>query len=402
MEFKELQKWLGKVEDDHHDFKEHWYHHGQKPEMVKDIFSFVNTIHHDDCFLIVGVSDDRRITGVENDGDNRLNQQKLIDFVRSLPISGEFIPKLQVETIFCGEHEVDVIRIFNTNNIPVYLGNRWNEKGLPKNGINPGQIFAREQDVNTARDSTATYSQVEALWKKHFRMDVPIEERYLYNLSDTDSWTYSETDGAVFRYNLDPDFYMELIEDDTKRFQAEAYSLDQVRTKMYWRLLNLKYRQNTIHQLLVVWLDGSRFLVVTPKFGFVKKAKEESLAYYYLTENSFEGKVQKLFETGLPLKADSGSMCNFYKGVVFYQSGEEKESVELELDAQFNTVNRWITPTKEEISSYQGIMMSDFSPDDHEIASGNVEYMLRQHKLGEIANLFLNAYRNNEATPNLG
>ena len=88
MNTEELKIWLDKPEGDHHDFKEHWYHKGQKPELVKDIFSFVNTVHHDDCLLILGVNDQRKVTGVEDDENWRLNQQQLIDFMRKLPISG--------------------------------------------------------------------------------------------------------------------------------------------------------------------------------------------------------------------------------------------------------------------------------------------------------------------------
>ena len=57
MNTEELKIWLDKPEGDHHDFKEHWYHKGQKPELVQDIFSFVNTVHHDDCLLILGVNE---------------------------------------------------------------------------------------------------------------------------------------------------------------------------------------------------------------------------------------------------------------------------------------------------------------------------------------------------------
>ena len=63
MDIEELKSWLSKPEDDHHDFKEHWYHKGQKPELVKDIFSFVNTAHHEDCLLIIGVNDQHKKIG---------------------------------------------------------------------------------------------------------------------------------------------------------------------------------------------------------------------------------------------------------------------------------------------------------------------------------------------------
>lgn len=312
MNTEELKIWLDKPEGDHHDFKEHWYHKGQKPELVKDIFSFVNTVHHDDCLLILGVNDQRKVTGVEDDENWRLNQQQLIDFMRKLPISGELIPRLGVETIHIGEHEVDVIRIFNSNNVPVFLGRKWNEKGLPNNVILPGQIFTREQDVNTARDSTADYHQVERLFKKHFRMDTPIEERYKYTLSDTSNWRYTEADGFVFQYSPNPDFYMVLCDDDEDRYKAEAYSLDQFRTKMSWQSLKIKFRQSTIDTLLVVWLDGGRLVVVKPDVGILRSDSSRPLSYYCLIENTIAGRVQNLFATGLPLTADPYSLKGLY------------------------------------------------------------------------------------------
>ena len=88
------------------------------------------------------MNDQHKITGVENDDERpSLDQQQLIDFVRKLPISGEFIPRLEVSTVYAEEHEVDVIRIFNSENVPIFLGKKWNEKGLPGNLILPGQIF---------------------------------------------------------------------------------------------------------------------------------------------------------------------------------------------------------------------------------------------------------------------
>lgn len=401
MNYEELKIWVDKPEDDHHDFKEHWYHKGQKPELVKDIFSFVNTIHHEDCLLILGVSDQRIITGVEGDGNSRLSQQQLIDFVRKLPISGEFIPRLEVDTVHAGEHEVDIIRIFNSENVPVFLGKKWSEKGLPNNVVLPGQIFTRELDVNTARDATADYHQVEKLFKKHFRLDVPIAERYKYILSDTSNWSYTEADGFVFQYNLNPDFYMILCEDDGNRYKAEAYSLDQFRTKMNWQYLKLKYRHSTIDTLLVVWLDGGRFMVVTPNFGFVRNGGSGSLAYYCLVENTIAGRVQNLFASGLPLLANPYSLNEFYNGVVLFHSEDEKNRLESLLTGHIDEIKNLIKPTENEITGVASRMAMDFESTEQEVQRSNIRSMLRQHTLGRFMNDCLLEYRSGDDVTNV-
>lgn len=393
MNSEELKLWLDKPEDDHHDFKEHWYHKGQKPELVKDIFSFVNTVHHDDCLLILGVNDQRRVTGVEDDGNCRLNQQQLIDFVRKLPISGEFIPHLEVVTIRIGKHEVDVIRIFNSNNVPIFLGKKWNEKGLPNNVLLPGQIFTREQDVNTARDSTADYHRVEKLFKKHFRMDVSIEERYKYTLSDMSNWRYTEADGFVFQYSLNPDYYMVLCDDDESRYKAEAYSLDQFRTKMSWQCLKIKFRQSTVDTLLVVWLDGARFMVVTPNLGFIRDDGNRTLSYYCFVEDTIAGRVQELFASGLPLSADPSSLDRFYKSVVLFRSKDEKDNLESLLAERIDDVEKMIKPTEDEITRVACRMAMDFESAEQEIQDTNISYMLVQNAMGRLINDCLLEYR---------
>ena len=400
MKLNELQKWISIPEDDHHDFKARWYHVGQKPEMIKDIFSFVNTSHHDDCFLILGVDDNRNIIGVEDEGSERLNQQQLIDFVRSLPISGDFIPRLKVETVQCDDHEVDVIRIVDSFNVPIFLDQRWNEKGKPTNGINAGQIFVREQDVNTSRNSTADYNQVQKLWMKHLRMDLSIKDKYKFVLSDTKHWSYTEFDSFIFSYNFDPDFYMELVEDNMRRNGIEAYSLGQFKMKMGWQCLNLKFRQSTIDQFLVVWLDGARCLVVTPNTSILKDKvnTDDSKAYYYFIEGDLDEKVQELFESGLPLKTD----CQydiFHDDVVFYNSEEEKILIESIMSHNLEIINKFIEPSSNDIQRLINQIKTEISGDDTESMPRNAEYILEQKNLGELINKILQYYRKNKEVP---
>lgn len=126
----ELQKLIGSKEDDRHDFKEQWYEPGKdgsdKAEMLKDIFSFVNTVHNEDCYLIFGVTDGtHEVVGAEN-STNRYNTQQITDWLSKLPIQPE-TPRVRIDTVNFQNHEVDIMVIQNTDKVPVFLDS---EKGV--------------------------------------------------------------------------------------------------------------------------------------------------------------------------------------------------------------------------------------------------------------------------------
>ena len=148
--------------------------------------------------------------------------------MRKLPISGELIPRLGVETIHIGEHEVDVIRIFNSNNVPVFLGRKWNEKGLPNNVILPGQDISQGNRMLTLLEiQPLTIIKLKGYSKNILEWIHQLKNGMSLTLSDTSNWRYTEADGFVF--GSSPrirDFYMVLCDDDEDRYKAEAYSLD--------------------------------------------------------------------------------------------------------------------------------------------------------------------------------
>lgn len=44
-------------ENDHRDFKLQWYKKNNRNDLLLDIMNMVNTPHHDDCYIIIGVDD---------------------------------------------------------------------------------------------------------------------------------------------------------------------------------------------------------------------------------------------------------------------------------------------------------------------------------------------------------
>ncbi len=106
------------AETDWIDYKREW--HKNKVSLLRDILSFVNTPHRKDCYLVIGVEDKTfKLCDVSNDV-NRKNNQHLINFLNEKNFSNE-MPKTEVTTLFIEGLEIDVIKIKNTSNVPLYL-----------------------------------------------------------------------------------------------------------------------------------------------------------------------------------------------------------------------------------------------------------------------------------------
>lgn len=396
MNVEELYMWLQKPEDDHHDFKAQWYDDNHKEEFVKDIFSFVNVTHHDDCFLIIGVDDKTHdVIGVEDDKYRR-NQQNIIDFLHMLPISGEYIPRVQIETVqYFNGHDVDVIRIFNTNNVPVFLNERWNARGkkttensvemgyiYTRQDIHPEQIFLREGDVNTARNQTGEFHQVEELWKKHFHLNQPILDRYLYCLQDTQNWSYFENDKIGFLYNLNPDFYM-LLKDDDATAEVESFSINFSNPKIDWQVLSLKYRQITVKSMQAAFLDSANLLFVVPDVGTPRNSFDR-IFYRNFTVNTLKNQVQNLFAVNGPNEVSKGDLIEFYKNIVVYESEEERKDTEIQLAKYGEMLTNAIKPSEEDLQKLKSHLSTRLPKGSVELSKSALTSTLMQSNAGII------------------
>lgn len=191
-------------ESDWLDFKQKW--HSDNVELLRDILSFINTAHHKDCYLIFGIEDKSYdIIGVNND-DNRKDTQKLIDFLSSKELSTE-TPKVIVESFIIKDKEIDVLTIFDTKRLPVFLKSNYKKR---QKSIYPGQIFTRIGDTNTPINTTANDPALEKLYRKRLRLDITIYERYDYLIERVNDWTYIDEEQKLL-YNFDPNFYILIV-----------------------------------------------------------------------------------------------------------------------------------------------------------------------------------------------
>jgi hypothetical protein len=378
-------------EDEFHDFKLEWYTPYQKDEMIKDIFSFVNTAHHQDCYLIFGVHDgDRKIVGIEDD-ENRLNNEEITQYLNNLPIANRNIPKIVIKTISVDNHLIDVLVIKDNNDVPVYLEKEFKPKKC-RYVIRPGQIFCRMNGIETPINGTANDYQVEKLWKKRFGLDLSINDQYKVKLLDVNNWEYFENDQVGFRYNPDPDYCMYLIDDTERRYRVESYSLSQWRTKMDWQVLKLMYRNRLIKNILVVWLDGCRFVTVTPEIAALNQATyDKMLTFQCIYADTLDFYVENFLFThkNYSTSSDYLQRSHLLKDIVVFKDKNQRDLVIELLKNKISEIQAKVQPSKEQIKKYKGKLSIDFNNSDIEYSDDNIEHMCKEKNVSEFVNNFI-------------
>ena len=106
-------------EDEWWDFKRE--HHHDKADLVHDIICMANSRADRDAYIIYGIEDKSfNLIGVEND-QNRRNQQGITDVLRSVGFAGSVRPRIEIQTVIIEQHEIDVLIIKNSFDVPYYL-----------------------------------------------------------------------------------------------------------------------------------------------------------------------------------------------------------------------------------------------------------------------------------------
>lgn len=255
------------IENDHWDFKEKW--HEDNGELLRDIINFVNTPHHDDCYIILGVNDKNgEIVGIDKD-PNRRNKQQLQDYLRRQPFAQNCYPLTNVETFKLSGHYIDVITIKNSNNVPIYLNRRVNRKGKP---MQPGLIYSRINDSNTPVDESTSDNQLELLWAKRFHLDVSIYDRYKVILMHPEDWEQiiTEDNHESYIYLRDPNFAIKVdgpLENKNSHF--ESFMMSEFNIRVEWFIIKLFYGNNEIYYNYDIPIDDSSAEIIIPDHHFI-------------------------------------------------------------------------------------------------------------------------------------
>lgn len=321
-------------EDDWWDFKRE--HHHDKAELVHDILCMANNRPRKDSYLIFGIDDESfSVIGVEND-INRRNQQGITDILRNISFAGSTRPRIEIQTIVLNNHEVDVLIIKDSLEVPYYLEKEYQDKDIKNsNGKKYGKvvssyhIYTRVVDNNTPIDKQADINDVEFLWRKRFGIDIPIMERLHILLSETDKWIF-DWGNKKYCYHIDyPEFQIIQIDDmEQGWYPAAAFYAHPV---MHFARLNIKYHNTVIHETELWSFD--QFRKYLPKADNSYVDKQENFWYTYYTLDSIEGKMLKIFTNG---SCNISSREPNYNQLLIFENADDKQCFDLFVLNHFN------------------------------------------------------------------
>lgn len=307
-----------------------------------------------------------------NNDDNRKDTQKLIDFLSSKELSTA-TPKVIVESFIIKDKEIDVLTIFDTKRLPVFLKSNY-KKG--QKSIYPGQIFTRIGDTNTPINTTANDPALEKLYRKRLRLDITIYERYDYLIERVNDWTYIDEEQKLL-YNFDPNFYILIVpcdeEEENRLYHTGDYYswlVDSSSFPSEWKINSHKsvifmYGEHKIfEENSLLDFDRDRGITISPYVSYLDFPKKD-LPYNYLIKDSRIWKFMKLFSSAWdncmsePFNSSYYSANSILENIVVYLDEEEKKDIEqyyygistiLQLELDCGII---ITPTIKEIQDLQ-------------------------------------------------
>ena len=345
--FNKLEDIIGelidlKYEGEYWDYKREW--HKDKEELIKDIIAFTNTYHSKDCYLIIGVADNGDIIGVQD--KNKKRQADLIDMINSCNFSGAKKPEISVQTILVKEKEIDILTIYDIEEIPISIKKR-NGKQYK---LNPGAIYTRVGDMNTPINETADDYIVEKLWKKRFRLETDIIEQYKKVLRDKWHWRQNK---SGWYYNFDPNFnIIEVEEENELALPFYAYNMVNENTSYY--NLELVYKGVEIDEYQEVVLDSGRYLITSPEKELLQLIPRsgEYYEYRYFVRDSLNFLLYDFLYREEDHKEDSYAKMHLDEILIIFNDNDE--SVKFREYAQSN-LSKLVEDTTNEISNiYKG------------------------------------------------
>ena len=140
------------------DFKKEFV--GYTADLLHDILCLSNNTENRDAYLIHGVTDDCKVVGVNKE----VITHELYDFLKSKQFAGDHLPEVEVKRIYYKHNILSVIVCKSSKHVPFYLTDKYQ-------GVFSHQIYTRTGDTNTPKNKHASYSDIETLWRIHFKRE---------------------------------------------------------------------------------------------------------------------------------------------------------------------------------------------------------------------------------------
>ena len=338
-------------EDEWWDFK--CKHHKDKATLVHDITCMANIRANRDAYIIFGVDNAFCIVGVEKkEEDNedeyiRRTQQNIVDILQSVKYAGGVRPRIEMRTIKLENHEIDVLIVKNTHDVPYFLAKPYQDaKVKSQDGkeigktVLPFHIYTRVVDTNTPIDGHADINHVEYLWRKRFGIDLQPKERLFLLLDDIDKWN-CDWGNRNYAYHSDaPEFQIKRIGMLEKARLPEPVAYFYASPEMYFAKMHIMYHSTILHETELWTFDEMRKEL--PKASQFMVSGRWGFRYYYYLLDTIDGKLFNLFTKGT---LDASSRVKDFHQLLIFSDLVEKQSFDAYLNDHFDDY------TDEEISN---------------------------------------------------
>ena len=196
---------------------------------------------------------------------------------------------------------------------------------------------------------------------------------------------------TYYIYTKDPDFVIEEAFDETleSRDAFVAYSLSQLKARVGWNIVRLKYRGTTLYDNLYNCFDNATFGAVIPDDRFIKIQNKDysSGAYFYYLKDDFPFLITML------IASLRGSANNeraqftfemFKKNVLCIENESQRLTLENETQKYLKDNVSKVIPNAGEIESIKSKMKLDIGMkdrpkyDDSKVANMTLDNKLTQ------------------------
>lgn len=263
-----------------------------KEDKLDDIICMSNNLEDRDAYLIYGASDNGTVLGIEKSVKSRYTSASIIQFLRTIPFAGGYIPQVEVHTLQFGEHEVDVLLVLRGTHTPYYLQEEYGKSPQLSNRVRPGAIYTRTSDINTPKDKTASIEHTEYLWRKRFGYDLRPSKRFELLLGEYNGWSDANWDTCRQQFHLDYPEYRIIAGESKDGYNSLSYFYDDER--MLYTELKLEYLTTTLYETELWYMDMGRCIIPKPEWKYIIG---KGLYYYYL-KDSINGLLLCLFSKG--------------------------------------------------------------------------------------------------------
>lgn len=266
-------------EGDYWDFKREWY--PSNANLLHDILCMCNVIHNGDRYIIIGVENDGRICGVEND-PNRKTQEQLIDFLNNKKFSINYRPHISAKTVTIEDKILDIIVIGNSSRKPYYLEEQYSKDGII---VRANNIYTRVGPINTSKDKQCPQYLIEEMWRERFGLSLTTFERLKNLLSEPHEWEKKEDGSNEYHYHkYFPEFKIvfedcDFEEEDTSG--TEPYRYFYTNPKIAEGVAKFYYHSTVLIELVYVMVDGLRKCLPRPGHW---PSKEYGPTYSYIKD----------------------------------------------------------------------------------------------------------------------